>query len=310
MKSICCRLSTTESGLEKRAKDECKESKFCLIKFLIEAFLAIGYTWYFRTLNISETVSLSSNVSFPFQSLEIFINSNLNITTRIKYSYYKEIILNKKFINIKEELKKAYNISNLILNKEFEDFLSIFFKVNENLDNLPDESGYIMIINKIYSLNNSGNNISVDAWLRSKRFDIYDEVNSLLDKKKFKRYQYDIHSYSIQILDEPPYNFPIIDDNERVRYFYNKIDYNFGFYFFKRNHLNTIKVTTEPFFKKAFDVIGSIALVTEIIIPFLFYLKDEIRIKMCCFTTKKKDGLKDNEIDVGNQNRELNEINV
>ena len=309
MKSICCRLSTTESGLEIRAKEECKEGKFYLIKFLIEAFLAIGYTWYFRTLNISETVSLSSNVSFPFQSLEIFINSNLNITTRIKYNNYKEIILNKKFINITEELK-AYNISNLILNKEFEDFLSIFFKVNENLDNLPDESGYITIINKIYSLNNSGNNISVDTLFRTKRFDIYDEVNSLLDKKKFKRYQYDIHSYSIQILDEPPYNFPIIDDNERVRYFYNKTDYNFGFYFSKRNHLNTIKVTTEPFFKKAFDVIGSIALVTEIIIPFLFYLKDKIRIKMCCFNIKKKDGLKDNEIDVGNQNRELNEINV
>ena len=309
MKSICCRLSTTESGLEKRAKEECKEGKFCLIKFLIEAFLAIGYTWYFRTLNISETVSFSSNVSFPFQRLEIFINSNLNITTKIKYSNYKEIILNKKHINITEELK-AYNISNLILNKEFEDFLSIFFKVNENLDNLPDESGYINIINKIYSLNNSGNNISVDTLFRYKRFDIYDEVNSLLDKKKFKRYQYDIHSYSIQILDEPPYNFPIIDDNERVRYFYNKTDYNFGFYFSKRNHLNTIKVTTEPFFKKAFDVIGSIALVTEIIIPFLFYLKDIIRIKMCCFIIKKKDGLKDNEIDVGNQNRELNEINV
>ena len=309
MKSNCCRLSTTESCLKIRAKEEYKEGIFYLIKFLIEAFLAIGYTWYFRTLNISETVSLSSNVSFPFQSLEIFINSNLNITTRIKYSYYKEIILNKKSINIKEELK-AYNISNLILNKEFEDFLSIFFKVNENLDNLPDESGYIMIINKIYSLNNSGNNISVDTLFRTKRFDIYDEVNSLLNKKKFKRYQYDIHSYSIQILDEPPYNFPIIDDNERVRYFYNKTDYNFGFYFSKRNHLNTIKVTTEPFFKKAFDVIGSIALVTEIIIPFLFYLKDEIRIKMCCFNIKKKDGLKDNEIDVGNQNRELNEINV
>ena len=309
MKSSCCRLSTTESGLEKRAKDECKEGKFCLIKFLIEAFLAIGYTWYFRTLNISETVSFSSNVSFPFQRLEIFINSNLNITTKIRYSNYKEIILNKNHINITEELK-AYNISKLILNKEFEDFLSIFFKINENLDNLPEKSGYITIINKIYSLNNSGNNISVDTWFRSKIFYIYDEVNSLLDKKKFKRYQYDIHSYSIQILDEPPYNFPIIDDNERVRYFYNKTDYNFGFYFSKRNHLNTIKVTTEPFFKKAFDVIGSIALVTEIIIPFLFYLKDEIRIKMCCFTTKKKDGLKDNEIDVGNQNRELNEINV
>ena len=309
MKSICCQLSTTESGLEKRAKKECKKGKFSLIKFLIDAFLAIGYTWYFRTLNISETVSFSSNVSFPFQRLEIFINSNLNITTRIKYSNYKEIILNKKFINITEELK-AYNISNLILNKEFEDFLSIFFKVNENLDNLPEESGYITIINKIYSLNNSGNNISVDTLFRYKRFDIYDEVNSLLDKKKFKRYQYDIHSYSIQILDEPPYNFPIIDDNERVRYFYNKTDYNFGFYFSKRDHLNTIKVTTEPFFKKAFDVMGSIALVTEIIIPFLFYLKDKIRIKMCCFIIKKKDGLKDNEIDVGNQNRELNEINV
>ena len=309
MKSICCRLSTTESGLNIRAKKECKEGIFYLIKFLIEAFLAIGYTWYFRTLNISETVSFSSNVSFPFQRLEIFINSNLNITTRIKYNNYKEIILNKKFINITEELK-AYNISNLILNKEFEDFLSIFFKINENLDNLPEKSGYITIINKIYSLNNSGNNISVDTWFRTKRFDIYDEVNSLLDKKKFKRYQYDIHSYSIQILDEPPYNFPIIDDNERVRYLYNKTDYNFGFYFSKRNHLNTIKVTTEPFFKKAFDVIGSIALVTEIIIPFLFYLKDKIRIKMCCFSVEKKDGLKDNEIDVGNQNRELNEINV
>jgi len=309
MKSNCCRLSTTESGLNIRAKKECKEGIFYLIKLLIEAFLAFSYTWYFRTLNISETVSLSSNVSFPFQRLEIFINSNLNITTRIKYSNYKEIILNKKHINITEELK-AYNISNLILNKEFKDFLSIYFKVNENLDNLPDESGNIYIINKIYSLNNSGNNISVDTLFRYKRFDIYDEVNSLLDKKRFKRYQYDIHSYSIQILDEPPYNFPIIDDNERVIYFYNKIDYNFGFYFSKRNHLNTIKVTTEPFFKKAFDVIGSIALVTEIIIPFLYYLKDIIRIKMCCFTTKKKDGLKDNEIDVGNQNRELNEINV
>ena len=119
-------------------------------------------------------------------------------------------------------------------------------------------------------------------------------------------YQYNIHSYSIQTLEET-YNFPVIDDNEKVRYFYNFSYYNFGIFFSKRDHLNEIKVTTDSFWKTAIIIMGTMASITEFFYPFILFVKDIIKM----FRRQiKKQPLKDNEINVGNQNLELNEINV
>ena len=120
-------------------------------------------------------------------------------------------------------------------------------------------------------------------------------------------YQYNIHSYSIQTLEET-YNFPVIDDNEKVRCFYNFSNYyNFGIFFSKRDHLNEIKVTTDSFWKIAIIIMGTMASITEFFYPFILFVIDIIKM----FRRQiKKQPLKDNEINVGNQNLELNEINV
>ena len=214
--------------------------------------------------------------------------------------------MNKKIINITEELRKK-NVSNLILNKEDEDYLLILFKIDGNLDNLTERES-ITIYNKIYALNNS-DNITVKPLYRPKTFFIHNELASSLDRKRFKMYQYNIHSYSIQTLEET-YNFPVIDDNEKVRYLYYSYYlnyYDFAIGFTKRNHLNEIKVTTDSFWKTAFIIMGTMASITEFFYPFILFVKDIIKM-FCCQI--KKQPLKDNEINVGNQNLELNEINV
>ena len=52
---------------------------------------------------------------------------------------------------------------------------------------------------------------------------------------------------------------------------------------------------------------GTMASITEFFYPFILFVKDIIKM----FRRQiKKQPLKDNEINVGNQNLELNEINV
>ena len=54
--------------------------------------------------------------------------------------------------------------------------------------------------------------IEVDTMYKPLYFNIFNELASYQENTKFKRYQYDVHSYSIQTLNET-YNFPIIDEH-------------------------------------------------------------------------------------------------
>ena len=100
MKEICAPVPTNESLLKKRTKEECKECKHTIYKFLIEIILSLVYAYlttnikYLRSIYISETVSFSNDISFPFQDLLLIIESKFKVITRIKYNNYEEIILN------------------------------------------------------------------------------------------------------------------------------------------------------------------------------------------------------------------------
>ena len=139
----------TLSVLEKRTKKEFKDSKNNIKKFFIELGLgllySIVYCKCFSKLSISETVSYINEVSFPFNELLIIVTGNYDVNARIKYhndTYTETIFLeNKKTINITSELKA----SNIILNKEFESYLSILFKIKENKEQSKNEDGEIMI---------------------------------------------------------------------------------------------------------------------------------------------------------------------
>ena len=312
MEEICCPIPTTESLLKNRAKDNCKDGKNNAIKFLFEVFLALTYAYLrtqcesFRKIYISEMHSFSNDISFPFQELLIIIKSKFEIRVETMISYNNVVInSSEKIINITDEFKKK-NVSNLILNKEYNDFIAIFFKINGTLNDR--ECGQISIYYKMFVLNNTDNNIEVDTLYKPLHFEIYNELASYQDNKKFKTYLYNVHSYSIQALNET-YNFPMIDEHEKYRYFYDVPNfYNFGVYLSKKNYLNTLKVTTDSFKEIAFISFGSIGIIFELIFPFILLLKDIIKFYCCKF--EKKKPLKENEINVGNKNLELSEVNV
>ena len=81
MKEICCPVPTNESLLKNRTKEECKQCKHTIYKLFIEIILSLLYAYlttnikYFRSIYISETVSLSNDISFPFQDLLLIIES-------------------------------------------------------------------------------------------------------------------------------------------------------------------------------------------------------------------------------------------
>ena len=54
-----------------------------------------------------------------------------------------------------------------------------------------------------------------------------------MKKKEFKRYKFNIHSHSIQALNKI-YNFPVIDDNEMVRYFIMKMNLIISEYIYQK----------------------------------------------------------------------------
>ena len=151
--------------------------------------------------------------------------------------------------------------------------------------------------------------IEVDTMYKPLYFNIFNELASYQENTKFKRYQYDVHSYLIQTLNET-YNFPIIDEHEKIRYFYKAPAdfYQFGAYLSKINYLNSIKVSTDSFKEIAFNSLGTMCFIIQLIYPFILLLKDII--KFYCCEIKKRKPLKENEINVGNKNLELSEVNV
>ena len=96
------------------------------------------FAYYFRKSFVTEVSSNNNNISFPFENLTIVIKGDFDVDVIINYNrdkypnYFKSIPYNKRLIDIKSEL----NVSELILEKEFEDSIGIFFKINDNLTKL------------------------------------------------------------------------------------------------------------------------------------------------------------------------------
>jgi len=274
MQNNCCgeEWKTTQCDLERRIKDEKWDFCYNLIAGVIEIVLALLYAYYCRNISINETTYYNNDVSFPFHNLSIKNEGDFSVTTYIRYSRDghrpKQIYSNKRYINIQSEL----NVPKLVLKKEFDDYLLVNFKINDN--QIQRKKGRIIISNNIYSLDTS-NEIKVDPFYRLKYFYIEDELQSSYNEKKLKSYNYFVHARSIEI-NNTSYNFSMIDENERVRTFQNS-SYQFGIVLRKIKFLSHVKVELESFWEKFFFIFGILGFIFQILIPLVLSGKDELR---------------------------------
>ena len=105
------------------------------------------------------------------------------------------------------------------------------------------------------------------------------------------------------------FNFPVIDDNEMVRYFHTEDEYyNFGIYLSKKNYLSKIKITGDSIIEKWIEILGTMAAITEFVFPFFLLINDKIKMKNFKKASDDKKPFKDNETKLDNRNFELNEI--
>ncbi len=131
-------LKTTPSERDQKIKSEFWDFIYLFSKGIIEILLCLCFAYYFRKLSLTEVTSYNNNISFPFENLTIVIKGDFDVDVIINYNrdkypnYFKSIPYNKRLIDIKSEL----NVSELILEKEFEDSIGIFFKINDNLTKL------------------------------------------------------------------------------------------------------------------------------------------------------------------------------
>ena len=217
-------LPTKTIIIQEKAKNECDNFVEKIINFFFVLIIAYFFTRIifknFRKLNINEIISLNNEISFPFNGLYVNISSNYKIGMVIQYSNKKKIYRNssvadKLFIDVKSYL----NVSKIILEDEFDDYLEFFFVIlKSNLKYLTADDR-IQIFNGIYTLNMSeGNleNIKVNRFNRTKIFYIKEELNNALKNNMPRKYQYYVRSHSIKTLNEE-YNFSVIDDNANIR---------------------------------------------------------------------------------------------
>ena len=132
VKSINSDSPTKTIIIQEKAKTECdnfvkKIIHFCLMLIIAYFFTRIIFK-NFRKLNINEIISLNNEISFPFNGLYVNISSNSYIGMVIQYSNKKKIyrnssIADKLFIDVKSYL----NVSKIILEDEFDDYLEFFF---------------------------------------------------------------------------------------------------------------------------------------------------------------------------------------
>ena len=287
-------LKTTPSERDQKIKSEFWDFIYMFSKGIIEILLCLCFAYYFRKLSLTEVTSYNNNISFPFENLTILIKGDFHVDVIIIYNhdkypnYSKSIPYNKRLIDIKSEL----NVSELILEKEFGDYIGICFKINDNLDQIKDKKGKIIIYNKVYFLNTS--NQTIQEFYNIYTFNIEDELLSRHFEKEVKMYIYSVHSRSIETPTETK-GFSIIDENEKTRNIrQEEILYHFSVVFTKRNFLNKLKVIKEDFWDKFFLYFGIIAFVFEIILPLILHIKDNCK-KDCCNNSSDERPLRENE---------------
>ena len=287
-------LETTPSERDQKIKSEFWDFIYLLLKGLIEILLCLIFAYYFRKSFVTEVSSYNNNISFPFENLTIMIQGDFSVSVTIHYNsdkypnYIKVIPNNHRLIDIKSEL----NVSKLILENEFKDSIAIFFRINDNLDQIKDKKGEIIIYNKIYYLNTS--NQTIKYFYKYYKFNIEDELLTRHFEKEVKMYKYSVHSRSIETPTETK-GFSIIDENEKTRnHFFEKNYFHFGILFTKRNFLNKLKVIKEDFWDKFFLYFGIITFVFEILLPLILHIKDN-RKKNCNKNFGDKQPLRENE---------------
>ena len=316
-------LPTKTIIIQEKAKNECDNFVEKIIDFFFVLIIAYFFTRIifknFRKLNINEIISLNNEISFPFNGLYVNISSNSFIGINIKYSNKKKIYRNysvadKLFIDVKSYL----NVSKIILEDEFDDYLEFFFVIlKSNLKYLTADDR-IQIFNGIYTLNMSeGNleNIKVNRFNRTKIFYIKEELNNALKNNMPRKYQYYVRSHSIKTLNEE-YNFSVIDDNANIRELPVELESNSSYVYFvvifsKKLFYDKFEIVGDSFGNIFISYFGTVAAIYEFIIPLIIFLFHKLRLTLRDVkdkNQKEKKLLKDNE-SVPKTVNELNDIN-
>lgn len=290
------KLETTPSELDQRIKDEFWEFCRILVKGVLEIFLAWLFALITRDILINETTSYNDDSSFPFKNLTILILGNFSVSVGIRYKHGEYNSTKTLHNQPRIEINSILNVSDLILEKEFEDALEIYFRINDDLTKIEDKNGIIVIYNKIYFLNTS--NYEIKDFYRLKKFFIEDEIYSIEPKnefKSFKRYDYFVHARSIESLEETK-NFAIIDENEKFRIIHEKgFPAHFAVRLTKRKFISRVKVIKEGLREKFEHYFGIITFAFEIILPLIRHLID-YRKKYNSIKQSEKQPLRENEI--------------
>ena len=315
-------LPTKTIIIQEKAKNECDNFVEKIIDFFFVLIIAYFFARIifknFRKLNINEIISLNNEISFPFNGLYVNISSNYKIGMVIQYSNKKKIYRNssvadKLFIDVKSYL----NVSKIILEDEFDDYLEFFFVIlKSNLKYLTADDR-IQIFNGIYTLNMSeGNleNIKVNRFNRTKIFYIKEELNNALKNNMPRKYQYYVRSHSIKTLNEE-YNFSVIDDNANIRELPVELESNSSYVYFvvifsKKLFYDKFEIVGDSLGNIFISYFGTVAAIYEFILPLIIFLFHKLRLTLRDVkdkNQKEKKLLKDNE-SVPKTVNELNDI--
>ena len=212
-------------------------------------------------------------------------------------------------------IKKELKVSELKPEKQFQDSLSFYFSIKNSINNTK---AAIKIWNKMYDFDPSIDLNNAKEYKRGKFYYIENEL--LLSRKanELKVYEYYILSYSIKTLNNT-YTFPVISNNEIIRYRPKELnkkigDYNFEVRLVKLNYLKSIELkgnSFEKIFRNSFGTISSGLNLFAIIVVIIYFCR-KYGYKICpeICDKRKKNSLTNNKVNPNNINiRELNDLN-
>ena len=308
-----------ESSINENEYENKKKELCIFISALIITIIYVLFNYYgFRTLNLYENTLYSNNVSYPFIDLSIEIDPDYNVTVYIAYERKGQLkiatITNNNSIDM-DCIKKELKVSELKPEKEFQDSLSFYFSIKNSIKNTK---AAIKIWNKMYDFDPSIDLNNAKEYRRGMFYYIENELLLSIKANELKVYEYYILSYSIKTLNNT-YTFPVISNNEKIRYLAKELkknigDYNFAVNLVKLNYLKSIELkgnSFEKIFRNSYGTISS-GLNLIAIILFIIYFCRKYGCKICpkICDKRKKNSLTNNEVNPNNINiRELNDLN-